>query len=418
MQHLRDTVLILNHRFLPQGRHAPYLYGVVQHAVRAADILHLNGGRVAFVLYRRRDGLRRPRVRPLHVFGRYPAVSLEFHYGMTDAELTDAFRTAIRAAGGEEGEPSPVVYYQTSAVLPYAPPEFDSLITHHSPFVTHVAEAIGWPAAQQAFDWDHAKARHLQHVQQRGLDVVRRRERLLCAEISPLQVRRLRAEGVPAGRVTALAQPLDGAVGRARLPEELAGLPLSSGLLAVTAVSRLDHFKNVELFVAGCRLAIENGDLARAVVIGGFPEDAERERLRASIPRELRERFVFTPRTGRDALVGRFFPSLAGKAVFVCSSRFDLVPYTALEAARSGLCTVVADVGSVGVQEMLPEQYRFQATPAGLADCLKRLAHDPSGIRDFSGTSAEIRHATSDGAFLSGFRELCGRFQRSRTSGL
>lgn len=416
--HLRDTVLILNHRFVPQGPHVPFLYGVVQHALQAADVLALNGGRVAFVLYRRLDTLRAPRLRRLRVLGRHPAVRVDFHYGMAEADVTAAFRAAIRQACGADSDPAPVAYYQTSAVLPYAPPEFDTVVTHHSPFVGHVAEAIGWPAARQAFDWDHAKARHLLDIQRRGLDVVRRREGLLCAEISPLQVRRLCAEGVPTGRVTALAQPLDGAPGRAQVPAALAGLRGAPGLVAVTAVSRLDHFKNVELFVEGCRIAIEHGDLARAVVIGGFPHDPERERLRALVPERLREAFVFTPRTSREALVGRVFPSLAGKGVFVCSSRFDLVPYTALEAARSGLCTVAPALASVGVRELLPEEYRFQATPTGLADCLKRLAHDPTGMGEFAATSAEIRRATSDEAFLSDFRELCGRFQRTRISGL
>ncbi|MEV8597796.1 hypothetical protein [Streptomyces sp. NPDC052012] len=416
--HLRDTVLILNHRFVPDEPDAPFLYGVVQHALRAADILQRGGGQAAFVLYRRRDELSRPRLSRTRVLGRHPAVTVEFHYGMAEADVTDAFRAAIGQAVEARRETSPVAYYQTSAVLPYAPPEFDSLVTHHSPFVGHVAEAIGWPAARLAFDWDHAKARHLHDVQQRGLDVVRRREAVVCAEISPLQVRRLRAEGIPAGRVTALAQPLDGALGRAPLPAELGALREESGLVAVTAVSRLDHFKNVELFVDGCRVAIENGHLGRAVVIGGFPQDAERERLRARLPRELREAFVFTPRMSRDTLVGRVFPSLAGNGVFVCSSRFDLVPYTALEATRSGLCTLAPALAGVGVQEMLPEAYRFQATPAGLADCLKRLAHDPSGIRDFAATSAGIRRATSDEAFLAGFRDACGRFQRTRSSGL
>lgn len=407
---LRDTVLVVNQHFIPERRDSPYIYGVVQHALRAADILSAHGARVSFILYERVDGIGAPKLRCHEILGQFPAVTVSFHFDMEAETLTRAFREAVCTVSGRRSDSSPLVYYQTSAVLPFAPIEFDCVVTHHSPFVLHVADVIGWPLTHKAFEWDHAKVEHLLHVQEEGLAIVRARDRIICAEISPLQVQWLQAEGVPPERIVALAQPLACPLQPASLPAALVELLGTSGLIAVTAVSRLDDFKNVELFVRGSCLALENGDLARAAVIGGFPRDVERERLRALVPSRFRETFLFEPRISHAALAGHLFHDLAGRAVFVCSSRFDLVPYTALEAARAGLCTVVADVQSVGARAYLPERYRFRPTPEELAACLKRFRHEPTELGGFERTGLQIRRATSDEAFLSGFHNVCTRF--------
>lgn len=291
---LRDTVLVVNQHFIPERRDSPYIYGVVQHALKAADILSAHGARVSFVLYERVDGIGAPKLRCHEILGQFPAVTVSFHFDMEAETLTRAFREAVCTVSGRRSDSSPLVYYQTSAVLPFAPIEFDCVVTHHSPFVLHVADVIGWPLTHKAFEWDHAKVEHLLHVQEEGLAIVRARDRIICAEISPLQVQWLQAEGVPPERIVALAQPLACPLQPASLPAALVELLGTSGLIAVTAVSRLDDFKNVELFVRGSCLALENGDLARAAVIGGFPRDVERERLRALVPSRFVRRFYLS----------------------------------------------------------------------------------------------------------------------------
>jgi glycosyltransferase involved in cell wall biosynthesis len=282
----------------------------------------------------------------------------------------------------------------------------DAVVTHHGPFVADVVESIGPELAARAFEWDHAKIEHLAAVQRAGLDVVRANKRIICAEISPIQMRRLCREGVAHERVMAIAQPVECPVTTAALPGALQAALAPAGPIAVTAVSRLDQFKNVELFVRGCIAALQRGHLAAALVVGGFPTDPERDRLAALVPESLHDRVYFHPRISHESLAGDLFYRIAGRGVFVCSSRFDLVPYTVLEAARTGLCTIVPDLPSVGAREYLPEPFRFPATPRGLAEALERIG---PMMTTFAPVAAAIRRATGDAAFLAGFRKACAR---------
>jgi glycosyltransferase involved in cell wall biosynthesis len=406
---MRCTVLVLNRRYVPHAVDAPYMYGVVQHALRVAKILTARGHRIGFVLYERDERLSAPRLRAGRVLGSFDAVIVNFHFGMRADQLTTAFAMAVHAVVNpwKERRP-PLIYYQTSAVLAFAPPEFDSLVTHHGPFVHDVIDALGEELAAEAFEGDHVKMEHLRRAQLHGMAVARSRERILCAEISPIQVERLQREGIPHERVLRIPQPVDCQRQYGTpLPDPLSRVAESDGPVAIIAVSRLDQFKNVELFVRGCCLALESADLTAALVVGGFPHDAERQRLQRLVPPPLRAAFHFAPRVSHGVLAGNLFYRLAGRGIFVCSSRFDLVPYTALEAARAGLCTIVADLPTVGARDYIPQPFRFPAHPEGLAAAVKRVA---PRVREFDCVGRAIRHATSDEAFLDGFGSLCSRF--------
>lgn len=410
---MRDTLIVLNRRFLPVGPRPAYLYGVVQHVVRAAEVLGATGARVGFILYHRCEETTAPVVDETAVLGRFPGAILRFHFAMEPAVLVIAFRDAVAKVA--DGWRAPLLYLQTSAVLPYAPPELDVVVTHHSPFVTNVAEVLGPAGARSAFEWDHPKTEHLARMQAEGLAVTARSGNVRCGEISAIQEKYLLGRGVDRNRVVRLPQPLDGPCEAAPLPDAVAAAAAgrSKGrLIAVTAVSRLDYFKNVELFVEGAVEALRRGTLKKAVMIGGFPEDEERERLRALVPCELGQSFVFAPRVARAALVGSLFAQLASYGVFVCSSRFDLVPYTALEAARSGLCTVVPDTGNVGAAEYLSEDYRFPLSAEGLGDLFARLAGDGGDdeLARFAETGIAVRAGTTDAAFAQAFEQLCATF--------
>lgn len=411
MTAVRDTLIVLNRRFLPVGRRPAYLYGVVQHAIRAAEILGATGARIGFILYDRCEEATAPVVDQTAVLGRFPGAVLRFHFRMEPALLVGAFREAVAVAS--EGPRAPVLYLQTSAVLPYVPPELDVVVTHHSPFVANVAEVLGPAGARAAFEWDHPKTDHLARMQAEGLALAAGSGNVRCGEISAIQETYLLGRSVDPDRVSRLPQPLGGRCEAAPLPDAVAAAVegRSRGrLIAVTAVSRLDYFKNVELFVEGAVEGLRRGALAKAVMIGGFPYEEGCERLRALVPCELHESFVFSPRVARAALVGSLFAQLASYGVFVCSSRFDLVPYTALEAARSGLCTVVPDTGNVGAAEYLPENFQFPPSAEGLGDLFARLAGDGGELARFAETGDAVRAGTSDAAFAHAFERLCATF--------
>nr|BBH87420.1 hypothetical protein KTC_21710 [Thermosporothrix sp. COM3] len=414
---MKDIIIIVNARFIPQERNSTYIYGVVQHVLRCADVLKQGGVNVGFLLYKRDEDLAEPLLEPGTVVQTFPAMTLHFHFGMEPNAVKAVFRSAIHhitESWGQGATRDPLLYYQTSALLPYAPTDHLIAITHHSPFVEQVARSIGTEAAWKAFNWDHPKAEHLLRTQNQALEIIASRDNIHCLEISILQQQFLREYGIAERQIHRIPQPVGSDESE---PEPLPPLLASalqdraarSGLVAVTVVSRFDYFKNIELYIDGCCLALQNRALQQVLVIGGFADDEIRTQLQSRIPAELASAFLFIPRMERGVLTGALFPELANQAVFACTSRFDLVPYTALEAARAGLCTIVPDHGRVGAAEYIPDHYQFSDSPAGLATLLTKLASHPGYLEQFQQTAAKIRQATSDEAFFDSFVEICSR---------
>lgn len=404
------TIIVLNARFVPSTRSAPYLYGVVQHAIRTADVLAKLEVPVGFLLYERQPGTELPELRE-HAVLDYPAIVVRFDFGIAHPAMATAFRAAVemlekRRRSSVRDRRGSQLYFQTSAVLPFAPRACAIAVTHHAPFVDQVTAAIGPHAARAAFDWDHPKADHLARTQAAGIEFVASHSDVRCLEISPIQERYLAAHRIDDRRIRALAQPLEDDAttdGRHSDVARAAEILPENGFVALTAVSRFDGFKRVELFVEGAAQAVAARAVEHVVVIGGEPVDERRESLMSMIPISIRPAFTFLPRVPHSLLVRGLFPSLAGRGVFVCSSRFDLVPYTVLEAARVGLCTIVPDIDTVGSSAYLPPNYRYAPTSSDLTALLSRLARDGRTLRAFASVGESIARGTSDEAFLETF---------------
>ncbi len=121
------------------------------YALRAAEALRRPGLLAGFLLYRRDEGLDRPRLGPVPLLG-YPALQLGFHFGMDREVLGAALEAARARLGGGR------LYYQTNVLLPFHPPGRPLVVTHHAPFVDHVVEVMGraWrrkPSAPGARSW-------------------------------------------------------------------------------------------------------------------------------------------------------------------------------------------------------------------------------------------------------------------------
>ncbi|MEX5712363.1 hypothetical protein AB1484_29810 [Parafrankia sp. FMc6] len=416
--YLDDLVLVLDASFIPANRDLPYVNGIAAHAIHCADIIAASGVRVSFILHSYTEGITAPAVRETRILDQYPAVVVEFDVDIPTEPVARAFECALNIVAAPTRTEFPMVYHQSLTMIPFTSIDSRAIVTNHTPFVRHVADWASWTMARRTFTPDAAtplgprKFEDLLDAEDRGLAALREREYIMCAEISALQVSWLRSQGIHPRRISEIPRPLElPAVNDVDTPPQpLQGLLATADVTAVTAVSQLNHFKNVELFVLGCCLALDSGDIDFAVMVGGPERDTERERIRQLVPGHLKDVFAFFPRLGHQALVRDLFRGLAGRGIFVCSSRFDLVPYTALEAARAGLCTIVADLPTVGARESVPDRYRFRPTPAGLAACLRRVAVEEDGISDFSPIAAAIRQETADDTFLTAFDNLCSRF--------
>lgn len=428
-QHLPERIVfVVNDHFMPTDRHQPYIYGVVQHVVHSADLLTAIGVETRILLYNRDESINRPTILRTTIWNTFAAVRLNFNFRMPKELLVGAFAEALESLDDppvKNTKSRPLIYFQTSALLPYLPSGYGAVITHHSPFVDDVSAVLGSEGARRAFDWDHAKAHHLTITQREGIRALRERKSIVCAETSQLQLDYLRQRQIPDDRICALSPPLED------LPKAGDALPLEAeqallkslarrgeGPIAFTAVSRLDYFKNIELFVQSCCLSLQQGTISGALIVGGSPGDPERSHLRAMVPEHLQPHVIFVPKIPRRALIGNLFPRMAGRGVFVCSSRYDLTPFTPLEAARLDVCTLVPASRHVGASAFLPPKFQFFPSQIGLSDVLKRLARADDRQREFAPVASAIRNATSNDAYLRGFEMAWARLRATLTPSL
>ena len=397
-------IIVLNNNFVPASAAGPFKYGAVGYALRVAEALHRRGLLAGFLLYRRDEGLDRPRLDPVPLLG-YPALRLGFHFGMGAEVLGPALEAARGRLGGGR------LYYQTNVLLPFHPPGRPLVVTHHAPFVDHVVEVMGPRLAAEAFGAGRAKLEHLRDSQRLGLQHLARR-RGAAVEISSIQADYLRAHGVEGRCIHRIHPPLESSAANGLSGEgaRLRGFIAAGGprLVLCTACSRLDAFKNVELLVEAALRLLRSGLDLRVLIIGGPPRDGERQRLERRVDKPLAHRFRFAPRVPRDDLA-QLLDALAGRGLFVCPSRYETCGLTPLEAAARGVCTLVTDTPDrVEAASLVPPAQRFTPTVEGLAAAVRRLTAVgvlPAGDRVLD-EGARAGSLAFDARFIDTWRRL------------
>jgi glycogen(starch) synthase len=100
--------------------------------------------------------------------------------------------------------------------------------------------------------------------------------------------------------------------------------------------------------------------------------------LRARIPDELQERFVFEGLRPREEVLRRY----ASSAACVFAAPWDNYPFTCMEAMAAGACVVVSDQG--GMAELVEHERSGLVFPSGrvgdLAAALRRVLQNPAEV--------------------------------------
>ena len=366
-------IIVLNANFAPASAAGPFKYGAVGYALRAAEALDRLGLLAGFLLYRRDERLDRPRLLAAPFLG-YPALELGFHFGMgrdvVGAALADA-RTRL-----DRGR----LYYQTNVLLPstHRGSPSPSPITRPSSTTWSRPWGRAWPkrlSGPGRPSWSTCAT-----ASASGSTTWR------AAAVRPWRSRRSRPAtcgraACGPGPSTGSTLPWSGPAGPTACRGRARGCGASSpgpgpGLVLCTACSRLDAFKNVELFVEAALRLLKSGLDLRALIVGGLSRDGERRRLEGLVDEGLAHRFCFAPRVSRDDLAG-LLDELAGRGLFVCPSRYETCGLTPLEAAARGVCTLVADTPDrVEAALLVPPGHRFAPTVEGLGAAVRRLAGD------------------------------------------
>ncbi|MFF4413326.1 glycosyltransferase [Streptosporangium sp. NPDC001559] len=370
----------MNNKYFPESELVPANVGATSfsHSVlRCLQRANLSAG---VILYKRDEELDEPRVHIAFRSGLICAI-LEFNFRMGRRTVSLAIAKAATLLMAEHGITGQVmIYYQTDALLGFHPEEFACCVTHHGPFVHDFVETFSADETGRAFG-DANKALHLFKHQELGLSKVRSSKHMFVLQHSHLQREYLVSRGVDEQRIHAVRPPITLPKSPEILQDEkLRAFVEEAELLVFTAVARLDYFKNVELLVEGGIQARKRGIPLRILVVGDRPEDdVMRERLRAQVPAEHEADFMATAKLSKPQLYA-LFNQARPNGIFVCSSRYETLGITPLEAALSGVCTLMIDSDRVEARRFFPSAYRFLPSSIGLADVIERMYVSHQGV--------------------------------------
>lgn len=184
------------------------------------------------------------------------------------------------------------------------------------------------------------------------------------------------------------------------LPKAMLDFIYGADLLLFTAVARLDYFKNAELVVQSGLSLLEIGITARTLVVGDPEGDSFRRRaLLESVSPEKRTNFLVAPRLAKDQLYA-LFAAARRNGVFLCPSRYETLGITPLEAAASGVATLVTETPNVEALAFMPAGCRVPQDASCIAARVQDMYRD--GIPVWAEkVKRHVRPATS----LEGFRD-------------
>lgn len=275
-----------------------------------------------------------------------------------------------------------IFYHQDEKLLEAQPEHITFCITHHVPIVDDVTKYFPKPEdVLDAFGTDTKswqKINDLKTLQAAGLEQLRIRENGFVLQMSDIQGQHFRRSGVDPGRIFPFPPPLH-AMLTAYEPKSstkpLVGVTRRHFLF--TAVARLTFFKHVELLINGAILLLQRGLEVSILIAGGDgsqPHSENRASLFGRVPSQFHEHVHIIERIPQEDLYAYFSSSQVQQTgIFVCSSRYETLGMTPLEAALSGVTTVITDTEQVEATRYFPEWSRFDARPEALADRLMDL---------------------------------------------
>ena len=376
------AILILNDRYYPSSTNSPAKVGATAFALQVIRVLEGAGLFCGVILYDRQSHLAAPVVQ-LVTRDSTPCVKLSFNFGMNTVQVRYALcaATALLMAKFSNILP-PMLYYQTDTLLRYHPKRLPYCVTHHGPFYDDFTRHFTKGLAAVAYGSEN-KASHLAVTQEEGLRYLKASDRAYVLQHSKKQGDYLIERGIDPARIRALNPPIHSMRmyhhHKTANIEQLVSFSSSERNLIFTAVARLDYFKNIELLVDSAVSLLDRGKLVRLLIVGGEGiSDTASARLIARVPQKHSAHVKITPKIPKDDMYA-LFDYVRTHGIFVCTSRYETLGITPLEAALSGVATVMPDCDLVEASRYFPSSFRFEPTVTGLSHVLERFLQDESG---------------------------------------
>lgn len=367
------AILVLNDRYYPSSTNSPAKVGATAFALQVARVLDDAGLFGGVILYDRQDHLMTPIVQ-LVTRDFTPRVKLSFNFNMSIKEVRYALYVAAALLAANPESLPPMLYYQTDTLLKYHPKRLPYCVTHHGPFYGDFTQHFTRDLASIAYGSED-KAAHLEGSQEEGLRQLKAYDRAYVLQHSNKQGEYLMERGVDPARIRALNPPIHSmrisSHHRIADMEALTTFSSTRRTLIFTAVARLDYFKNIELLVDSTVSLLERGRFVRLLIVGGEgTSDIASARLLARVPQKYSTHVKVTSKIPKDDMYA-LFDHVQTRGIFVCTSRYETLGITPLEAALSGVTTLMPDCELVEASRYFPSSYRFEPTVFGLSQVLE-----------------------------------------------
>ncbi|KAF5878934.1 putative glycosyl transferase protein [Botrytis fragariae] len=375
---LISGIIVLNAKYFPSSQNSAAKVGATSFAFSVIEVLQDYDAFRGVILYERVEDINFPVITP-EIRNSIPCVRLSFNFGMAISMVQNQLSAAAKILSGyQDGSGSSMLYYQTDTLLVYHPKWLPGCVTHHGPFYKDFTKYFSPELAAKAFQ-GFEKAQHLKLQQELNIDHLVHSNNIFVLQHSQLQRNYLIQRGVDPSRLRSLSPPIsvkkhtNHTRSNIHKPSLLSLFSDPCRTLIFTAVARIDFFKNVDLIIESGVEMLQKGLLVNILIVGGDIHDEQlRLQLLDAVPRAYLPYFMTIPKLPKNELY-----TLLGDArdngIFVCSSRFETLGITPLEAAIKGVTTLITDSPLVEASNYFPATYRFGTTSSDLAETVERI---------------------------------------------
>lgn len=359
-----NTIIVINKKHMQKNINEGFRVGATSFSINIKKNLERNESYIGTVFYERDESISSPLLMVGHDDERY-SLTLKFNYKMprnvVTQNLKDAFEILQKLVGGITKEF--IVYYQTDAFLSFHPEEIPYCVTHHGPFIEHFLNKYSYEEAGYAFGGKD-KVDHLLTQQKKGISILKDGSGFAILH-SSIQKKFLLERKIKQNQCLKITPPINprlhhkNDIINSRAIRSFIETLAEQDIILVTAVARLDYFKNIEMFLEASIHVAENMTNVKILIVGdGHDIKVNRNKLRNLIPSALNDRYLIHPKVSPNDL-NIIFNKLTSRAIFVCTSRYETLGITPLEAAITGMYTLMPALDSVEASFYFKENERF-----------------------------------------------------------
>ncbi|AUJ24797.1 MULTISPECIES: glycosyltransferase [Virgibacillus] len=407
-------IIVLNEKYFPSTWNFTAKVGATSFTMNVMDCLYKNNRYAGLILYKRDESLTYPVLEEKYIKN-HIVITMKFNFNIETFLIKNVLEAAIsRIMLMSSPFSLPIVYYQTDTLLKYHPQHVPCCVTHHGPFVEDFINHYSASESYIAFE-SKEKACHLTRQQKEGLLALNRKENVFVLQHSELQKNFIMKKGIDEKNIFKIVPPIAlPNVKEITLMDKIFKFisVKKNEMLIISTVARIDYFKNLEFLITSLVKSLDSG-IPIKVLIAGDPKDKGERRVALInlIPEHLKQHFLIIQTLPQNELYS-LFKLVRNKATFLCTSRYETLGITPLEAAMMGVYTITPNSSLVEASMYFSDEDKFDYRPNQLESILRRIYKEKRYVRNLQ--ADHLKKIFSDENFveslLSSFQLIEQRF--------